>query len=387
MSATLTAPVDAPRAGAPVLRAAVVMPVATQRGGAEVTLLDALRHGGDGVRWLVVFLEDGAMVAEAERLGARAVVVPAGRVRELRRLARTTRRLAAVARAWRPDVLVSWMPKAHLYAAPVARALGVPSLWFQHGLPSATDPIDRLAALLPADAVLAPSRTVADAQSGIRPRRRVHVAYPGVDLEGAALPAPSELLERAGVPAGAPVVGLVGRLQRWKGAHVLLEAVPRLTEAHVVIVGGDHPLEPGYRARLETLAARLGVAGRVHLVGYQPDARRWMRAFDVVVHASDTEPFGLVVLEAMAAGRPLVAGAAGGPSEIVRDGVDGLLVGFGDAAGLAEKVDRLLGDPVLAERMGRAAAARAREFSADRFAGDVVTALRSHVPASQTKLT
>ncbi len=388
MSATLERPPAGDRVASrsdEALRALVVMPVATRRGGAEVTLLDAVRHTRGRAQWLVAFLEDGPMVGEVERLGGRAVVVPAGRLREPWRLAGVSRRLAALARAWRPDIVVGWMPKAHLYAGPAARVLGLPSVWFQHGLPSPRDPIDRLTALLPADGVLAPSRTVAEDQNRIRPRRPLHVAHPGVEPADAA-PAPrAELLAEAGIPARAPVVGLVARLQRWKGVHVLVGAMPHVLaahpDAHAVVVGGDHPLEPGYREHLVALATRLGVADRVHLLGFQPDARSWMRSFDVAVHASEREPWGLVVLEAMAAGRPLVAGAAGGPAEIVRDGVDGLLVPYGDEAALAERIRRLLDDPALAERLGRTAAARAADFSASGFADDVVAALWSHVAA------
>src|SRR5512132_3281572 len=108
----------------PELRAAVVMPVATQRGGAEITLLHALRHAGHRARWLVVFLEDGPMVGQVKSLDAHPVIVSAGRVRQLSRFARATRHLGAEVRAWRPHVIVSWMPKAHLYAGPVARLLG-----------------------------------------------------------------------------------------------------------------------------------------------------------------------------------------------------------------------------------------------------------------------
>lgn len=175
------------------------------------------------------------------------------------------------------------------------------------------------------------------------------MAYPGVELDdlgpNSARP-PKDLLSLAGVPAGAQVVGLVARLQRWKGIHGLVEALPRVLAkhdgVHSVIVGRDHPLEPGYREELVGLASELGIADRLHLMGYQPDPRRWMEAFDVVVHASDNEPFGLVVLvEAMAAGKPLVAGAAGGPTEIMRDGIDGFLVGFGDRELLAERIGAL----------------------------------------------
>jgi glycosyltransferase involved in cell wall biosynthesis len=366
-------------------RIAVVMPVATQRGGAEMTLLHALRHGRTDACWLVAFLEDGPMVQAARDLGALTVVISAGRVREVGRLVAAIRRLGAVVRAWRPDMIVSWMSKAHLYVAPVAGLQRIPSAWFQHSNPSARDPLDRLATLMPARAVLAPSNTVAALQDALWPHRAVHVVHPGIDLDGlgaASARAPSELRSSLGIPEGSPVVGLVARLQRWKGVHVLIEALPALLSAHpgvhVVVVGGDHPLEPGYREQLLGLARRLGVTDRVHLVGYQPDPLSWMRAFDVVVHASDNEPFGLVVLEAMALGKPLVAGAAGGPTEIVTDETDGFLVEYGDAGRLAERIGAYLSDPALAGRMGGVAAQRARDFSAASFANDVVTALRRH---------
>ena len=357
------------------------MPVATERGGAEQTLLQLLEHAPGHVSWHVVFLERGPMARKVQDLGARVTELEAGRARELGRLASTARRLGGIFRASRADVVVSWMPKAHLYSAPAAAALGLPAVWFQHGTPSRTDPMDRLVLMLPARAVIAPSRTVAAAQHALWPHRPTRVAYPGIDVDrlaGAAGGRNGRLAE-LGVPPGAPVLGLVARLQRWKGIHVLVAALPELLrshpDAHVVVVGGDHPLEPGYREELDALAARLDVADRVHMAGYQPDAGAWMREFDVVVHASDNEPFGLVVLEAMALGKPLVAGAEGGPAEIIRDGVEGVLVPFGDSRALAARVSELLADPERGRRMGTAAVGRAREFSPSRFAADVVATL------------
>jgi glycosyltransferase involved in cell wall biosynthesis len=357
------------------------MPVATERGGAEATLLSLLRHSPPDARWRVLFLEEGPMVAKAQELGAESGVVPVGRLRDVREIVRPVRAIATAARAWRPDVALSWMTKAHVYTAPAAAARRLPAVWFQHGMPSRTDPIDRVATLLPARAILAPSRTVATAQAALWPHRVVRVAYPGVELPDDAAVAGDDPLAQVPIPPGAAVVGLVARLQRWKGVHVLIEALPhvlaRRPEAHVVVVGGDHPLEPGYRDELLALAGGLGIADRVHFAGYQPDAQRWMACFDVVVHASDTEPFGLVPLEAMALGKPLVAGAAGGPAEVVCDGEDGFLVAFGDAAGIADRILRYLEDPQLAARMGAAAARRAAEFGVQRFAHEVVATLES----------
>lgn len=359
------------------------MPVATQRGGAELTLLHALRHAGPGVRYLVVFLEEGPLVRIAGDLGADTAVITAGRVRDLRRVGATVRRLRRLLQQWKPDVVVSWMPKAHVYLALAGRGLSYPTLWFQHGLPSPSDPLDRLIALLPADGIFAPSEMVATAQRAVRPSRKTYVAYPGVELDDLPRLDPRRpRLASLNIPVDAPVVGLVARLQRWKGVHVLVEAFPRVLstfpDAHAVIVGGQHPLEPDYADQLADRVQTLGLSNRVHLVGYQPDALAWMAEFDAVVHASDNEPFGIVVIEAMALGKPLIAGARGGPAEILQHGEEGFLVSYGAVDELADRVLDYLADPELAARMGGAAAIAAERFSAAVFGQRIASVLTAH---------
>jgi len=175
------------------------------------------------------------------------------------------------------------------------------------------------------------------------------------------------------------LIGIVGRLQRWKGIHVLVDALPlvraRHPEAQLVIVGGAHEPEPDYPAALMAQVAHFGLEGAVTFAGFQADAPRWMQAMDIIVHASDREPFGIVVIEAMALGKPVVAGADGGPAEVITPGVDGLLAPFGDAAALAEALLKYLDDPALAARCAEGAARRARDFSASRYARAVTDAV------------
>ena len=97
---------------------------------------------------------------------------------------------------------------------------------------------------------------------------------------------------------------------------------------------------------------------------------------DVIVHASDQEPFGIVVIEAMALGKPVVAGNAAGPTEVITEGVNGLLTPYGDAAALAAAILRYLDDPEFARRTGEAAKLRALEFSTRRYAENCVAALQ-----------
>jgi glycosyltransferase involved in cell wall biosynthesis len=150
----------------------------------------------------------------------------------------------------------------------------------------------------------------------------------------------------------------------------------RHPQAHCVVVGGTHDLEPGYADAVERQVASLGLDRHVTFAGLQANVPDWMHAMDVVVHASDREPFGIVVIEAMALGKPVVAGSEGGPREIVTDGVDGLLVAYGDSAALAAAVRRYLEDPEFAKRVGTAARRRAAHFAGPRYAQNVITALR-----------
>ena len=126
-------------------------------------------------------------------------------------------------------------------------------------------------------------------------------------------------------------------------------------------------------------AHALGITERVVFTGHQTNVSQWMQACDVIVHASDREPFGMVVVEAMALGKPVIAGAAGGPREVITDGVDGFLVDFADTAGLSESIMKYLDNQAMARTMGEAARRRAQYFSVERFAGSVSDAMKEWI--------
>jgi len=162
-------------------------------------------------------------------------------------------------------------------------------------------------------------------------------------------------------PAG-PLLVSTGRLTRWKGLHVLLDALPRVfdkvPDAGMVVAG-----EGEERGALERRAARLGIGEAVHFAGFLPDVRGLVRAADVLVHSAvEPEPFGRTVLEGLALGVPVVAVNLGGVPEIVEDGVHGLLVPPGAPEPLAEAILRILGDAGLRERLRAAGRERAGAF-------------------------
>jgi glycosyltransferase involved in cell wall biosynthesis len=362
------------------------MPLGTALGGGEEMLRQLLVHGrGQDVEWIVVFLRDGPMVAEMRALGLDVRVVEAGRFRNVPARLRAIGKIARLAQAGGADLILGWMVAGQLTAGAAALLAGVPCVWFQVGTPR-PDWLDRAATLLPARGVIVLSRAAAAAQARVWPRRRQWLVYPGASLDAfdpKRLPAPADARSKLGLPAGGPLVGMVGRLQRWKGMHVFIAAMSRAhaerPDVRAVIVGAPHETEPGYADELRAQAHALGLDGVVTFAGFQSNVPEWMQAMDVFVHASDREPFGIVVIEAMALGKPVIAGDAGGPAEVVTDGEDGLLVPYGDDRSLARAILRYLDDHALAARLGAAARVRAAIFDDRTYAANVIAALRESV--------
>jgi glycosyltransferase involved in cell wall biosynthesis len=196
----------------------------------------------------------------------------------------------------------------------------------------------------------------------------------------------------AGLPPAAPGtvrVGLIATFGRWKGHETFFDAIAQLPRALPIraYVIGDSLYETDSsqfrRADLEARASALGLADRIGFTGFAADAAAAMRALDVVVHASvQPEPFGMVIAEAMACGRPVVVSLAGGAAEIVRDGVDALGHAPGDAAALADRLSALVADSALRARLGRAARVSAESrFDRARLARELVPLYDRLVPA------
>ena len=324
-----------------------------------------------------MFFEPGPWPEELAQAGFRVEVIPAGRVRQLHRVIATVHALARLLRRRRPDLIVNWIAKAQLYCAPAAMLAGMRGrvVWWQHDIP-AGHWLDRCATALPAVAVGCSSRAAAAAQARMWPSRQTFVVAPGTAVPVSA-PASLEL------PAGVPVVGLVGRLQPWKGQDRLLRAQALLHERghriHTLIVGGDaHGLSSEYAASLPALVSSLGLSGAVTMTGQVPDAGPYVERMDILVNASDPEPFGIVLLEAMARGVPVVAVDAGGPPEIIENRRSGILAPSGEPGALADALQPLLASPQLRQELGRAGHERfLREFTEEAMCRRFYTALEA----------
>jgi glycosyltransferase involved in cell wall biosynthesis len=166
------------------------------------------------------------------------------------------------------------------------------------------------------------------------------------------------------IPRNAPLVGIAARMNPWKGQYELIGAASRLRDTfpdlHVLILGTD---VPEMRAEFEKIAGEGGIADRVHFGGYQKDVRPFLDEFDLFVHPSYGEPFGLAIVEAMAMRKPVIACGTGGVPEIITHGRDGWLVEERSVDAVATAIATLLNNDELCRTMG----AHARETVRTRF--------------------
>jgi glycosyltransferase involved in cell wall biosynthesis len=222
--------------------------------------------------------------------------------------------------------------------------------------------------------VIAVSQAVAESlrRGGVIESSKITVVHNGIDTDRFA---------RSDADAGArggdlPVlVGTVGHLAPIKGQDVFLRAAALISArrrgVRFVIVGEDKSPQMGYRKFLESLVAELGLSGIVNMPGWQDDMPGVLSSLTLFVSAARSEPFGLAIVEAMAAGLPVVAAASEGASEIIEDGLSGKLVPVGDPESLAGAIDDLLDDPLERSRLGRNALLAARHrYSLARMASD-----------------
>jgi glycosyltransferase involved in cell wall biosynthesis len=351
------------------MRLLVTVPWAQRLGGAEAmlhTVLEGAKESGHELE--LVFFEPGPWPEELRDRGLRVSVISAGRLRHAHRWLATVVRLAGIMRARKPDLILNWSAKTQLYGSPAAVLAGMADrvTWWQQAIPTRSSWLDRCATALPTTAVGCYSQAAAEAQRRLSPHRRVFVV-------GAGAPPPPEDSRPASLelPSDVPVVGLVGRLQPWKGQDRLLQAQALLRDRghpiHTVIVGGDSwGLSPEYAASLSSLVRSLRLDDAVTMTGEVPDAGPYVERMDILVNASDPEPFGIVLLEGMARGIAVVAVDSGGPGEFVEHGQTGMLARSGEPSALADALEPLLVSSELRKAIGEAGLERySRDFTDD----------------------
>jgi glycosyltransferase involved in cell wall biosynthesis len=348
-----------------------------RRGDRLIVLLHGARAFGAVERYVASIaraLGDGCVLVHPgvdafERLGVRTIVTDRPTVRQLRTVLRGLRpRVAHVTDVW-PQAIVA------------ARLARVPRVLVTHHTPelprrdnAAGRAWLRLGWLLRPEVVY-----TSESDRAVDGRTPSHVVSLGIDVERFASGAP--VLERSG-----PLVVDVARLASQKEHGTLLRAIALVRRRHAdtrLVLVGDGEL----RRDLELLAGDLGLGDAVLFAGERDDVPDILASCDVFAHPASFEGFCLAVVEAQAAGVPVVATPVGGVRETVVDGVTGLLVPVGDVDALAAAIGRLLDDRALGQRLAADARRQAGERYADTRMIEETLRLYDSAPASSSKIT
>jgi glycosyltransferase involved in cell wall biosynthesis len=276
----------------------------------------------------------------------------------------------------RPTIVHSNGMKMHLLAA-LAKSpssLDPVIVWHLHDYLSARRVMSAALRLFArrCDAIVANSHSVAlDAAKVMPSSLRIEVIYNAVDIDsfrpnGDRL----DLDTLAGLSSpqsGTIRVGLVATFAKWKGHEMFLRAaaaVPAARPIRFYVIGGPIYATSGSQWQIDELrgmAAALHLDSRIGFTGFVAEAASALRALDIVVHAStEPEPFGLVIIQAMACGRALISSAGGGAQELIEPNVDAMTYSATDPAALASMIERLAGDADLRARLGTAGSAKVR---------------------------
>ncbi len=263
-----------------------------------------------------------------------------------------------------------------------AKLAGVPHVWHVHEILVDPAPLRRLMhRLVPrfSEVIVCISEAVSAHLLADEPgaARRIRVIPNGMNLARFLTQSDSPALIRAqyGIPNDAPLVGMIGKVTRWKGQLVFANAAKLILafepNAHFLAVGGVFDNEHYYMENFVNEVTRLGLQERFHIVGYTPEVSAILQTFDIfVLPSTSPEPFGLVLIEAMASAKAIVATAHGGPSEIITPGQTGVLVEPSSPEAIAEAVLKLLSDAHQRAKLGVAARKTALErFSIERYIG------------------
>jgi glycosyltransferase involved in cell wall biosynthesis len=360
-------------------------------GGSDVSLLRLVERL-DRSRFAptVVMPASGPLVARLEASGAAVIVMPSlwkltsrrGRLFLAAFAAHYPLAVAELARLIRREriALVHTNTIHNLYGGAAARRARVPHVWHIREIVWQSGALRRLELALVrrwSTRIIVTSGAVAamfDGPAG-RPPQMVTISN-GIETDRFRPGEGDRVRRELGVGPDQTLVGTACRLDMWKGVDVFLDAAAIVARAHpsvhFAVVGGPIIGQEAYAGQLKQRAAAAGLGGRVHFTDWRylpqdmPDVHRALDIF--VLASSEPEPFGLVVIEAMATAKPVVATDRGGPAEIVEEGRTGCLVPPRDPPAMAAALARLVADPAGARAMGEAGRRRVEAlYSVDRY--------------------
>jgi glycosyltransferase involved in cell wall biosynthesis len=311
---------------------------------------------------------EGRIAAELRAAGGAVHMVGPARARNPLQIASARRRLADIIRDHGFDAAICHMAWPLAVFGPAVRYARVPLIFWMHDAVTRHNWLNWWSALTRPDLVLCNSGFTASTLPRLFGTIRSEILYYPIPAEPVELsPADRNALRaEQNSPPGAVVILQASRMEEWKGHRLHLQALAQLHDLPGWVCwiagGAQRPDEVKYEKSVRLLAAELGLAGRLRFLGQRADVPRLMAVADIFCQPNlGAEPFGIVFLEAMQAGLPVVTTAAGGPVEILNPSC-GVLVPTGDVDALADRLRRLIADPAERHRLGAAGVRRATQF-------------------------
>lgn len=339
-------------------------------GGVETLMVTLVREGYrcPPLQTEFALCYDGRLADELRVAGAKVFMLGEARTRNPLSLLASRRCLRQVLDEGSYDAVVTHMPWAQALLGGTARASGVPLVFWMHDAANGRHWLERWAARTQPDLVLCNSHYTASTLKLLYPDSRAEVVACPIAIEGSVIGAGgvAAIRRELHTPGDATVIIQTSRMEAWKGHELHLRALGILRDLGgwvLWLVGGaQRPVEQHYQAKLERMAIELGIAERVRFLGHRSDVPRLLKAADIYCQPNQgPEPFGIVFIEALAAGLPVVSVDFGGAREIVNQNC-GALVAPGDVDALANVLRHLILEPHERRRLGQAGPARARKL-------------------------
>ncbi|HEY3329590.1 MAG TPA: glycosyltransferase family 4 protein [Capsulimonadaceae bacterium] len=372
-------------------------------GGGEIAIFDLIcALDKSTVKPIVVLASSGPLVDKFRQSDIETHVLPlspsvvdvrkdslgvksAGRLRAVGHIAKYALTLARWAKSNHVDLIHTNSLKSDIYGGLAGRLAGIPVIWHIRDSISSSYLPSIVAKLFRWLTAVVPNAVVTNSESTLKclelPRtKRAAVVYSGITPPPSGTEAEPSNVDSLASASNPAVVTLVGRIAEWKGQHIFIEAAAKVLvtypDTQFQIVGAPLFGEFDYEKQIHQQVDTLGIGNSVNFLGFRNDIPQLLAESTIVVHASTIgEPFGQVVVQGMAAGKPVIATNGGALPEIVLPGQTGMLVSMGSSTEMAEAMLWILGNPDAANKMGAAGQKRAYEHFSIKQSAQTISSL------------
>ncbi len=346
----------------------------SELGGAE-RILDTLikYHDRKNFEVYVVLMGPGSLEERWKEMGVTVLQIPRFRFRHFGSLVKALWALRKILKEHKIDLVHSTMVYGHLFAGPIAWAMNIPEVWFQHGPVGKT--LDRWAGFVPTKNILCNSKFTENQQQ-VLAKAKTSVVYGPVEIphtdSETSQKIRTEFRKKFNIDSEKFLCVHVARLDPWKGQENFIAAIEiaykKYPNIQALIVGGSALGSADYEKKLCSLVREKNLESVIKLTGFLSSVHEVFLSADLFVHCStQAEPLGLSILEAMAAGCPVIAANQGGPLEVIVDKESGILFPGSDVAQLSQEILKVSQDKNLQNQLRQKGLKRAECFESKKW--------------------